>query len=361
MGVLCELILKLNNGRCGGMNLFDQIQGLSGENLTSELLRYLMVTSPEVKSCVIRKFSEKSPTGPILSNYRFSCESEYGTRDDDENYGRLDFLIETDNAIIGIENKLNAVFQEGQPEKYLKSLVKINNAFREIRPNITPILFILCPESRMSDAKLAEKRCGETNPDVKVGILTWESLLASLGRLDLQHNNSASIILREFVQYVESEISFFSDYENTFPHLLKRIEPNGTAEQIALLNELWKYFPGSGKRRSFGEDYVGYYFIPKASSDNDNSSTHTGWYGFIRSSKIVCEEYRSDTEAEFVITSTYEPDSLPDEYSVCELPSGWDLRRPGDPKYTWRLELQKSWNKPDDWRNLIAPFQAEKN
>ena len=42
------------------MDIFTTIQGLKGENLTSEVLRYLVFNSSEVRSAFIKLLSDKS-------------------------------------------------------------------------------------------------------------------------------------------------------------------------------------------------------------------------------------------------------------------------------------------------------------
>ena len=86
---------------------------------------------------MIRTISDISPVGPIIVNKHFSVFTEVSARtgqqendeassDDAEEaeyselstQGRIDILIQTDDAVVGVENKFGADFQKGQPGKY---------------------------------------------------------------------------------------------------------------------------------------------------------------------------------------------------------------------------------------------------
>ena len=137
------------------MSIFSEVEGLSGENLSSALLRYLIFNSSEVRDAVFSYLSDESPSGPISYASHFACTTEYPTTDEsfESKSGRLDILIQTDNMAIGIENKFFAEFQEGQPQKYLKSLADVSESLSKIsHSEVRPVLYVLCPESRKTEA-----------------------------------------------------------------------------------------------------------------------------------------------------------------------------------------------------------------
>ena len=109
------------------MDVFSEIEGLSGENLGSALFRYLIFNSYEVRDSVITLFSDRSPIGPISYTSHFACRTEYPTSHKEFGDGRLDILIQLDDVVIGIENKFFAQFQENQPKKYVQTLKKLPN------------------------------------------------------------------------------------------------------------------------------------------------------------------------------------------------------------------------------------------
>ncbi len=99
------------------LNIFAEFEGLSGENLSSAILHYLLLNSEEVREVLIDYLSNNSPQGLIRAYEHFSVRKEYPTYDKALGNGRLDLLIQVDNFAIGIENKFHASFQDGQPEK----------------------------------------------------------------------------------------------------------------------------------------------------------------------------------------------------------------------------------------------------
>ncbi len=333
------------------MNLFNHIQGLKGETLTSSLMKYLLVTSQEVRTTFMEYLSDKSPIGPIISFSRFCCETEYVTKNDTHN-GSLDLLIECDNAIIGIENKLNAEFQPDQPGKYLDTLLNISKSENRLRNNVDPVLFILCPENRIPDSEVAISKIN--SHEVKVKTITWEELLDNLHKIIIKTDSRTKVILADFIKYIENEISFYPEYRNIFPHLLSRFSPNGTPEQKSILIELWKYFPNAGKKLSFGESYSGYYFEPLFDSDNNGENNHIGWYGFVDSNVV---EPLNDNIVSFIVMSTYKPADLSKKFIPTELlKSGWSLGRSENSVTTWRLDLDIDWDKPEKWRRIFGSF-----
>ena len=60
--------------------------------------------------------SAGSKQGPLSSESRFPCKREIGTRDEDDRQGRVDLVIETDDAVIGLGNELYTGFREGQQQ-----------------------------------------------------------------------------------------------------------------------------------------------------------------------------------------------------------------------------------------------------
>jgi len=85
------------------MDVFSEIEGLSGENLGSALLRYLIFNSHEVRDSILSLLSDNSPIGPISYTSHFSCRTEYPTTHTQYGNGRLDILIQLDpSSTVGI-------------------------------------------------------------------------------------------------------------------------------------------------------------------------------------------------------------------------------------------------------------------
>jgi hypothetical protein len=134
------------------MNLFTELEGLSGEGLATAGLRLLLLRSPACKEAFVRELDALSPFGPLLSNSHFSCYTEHPTHDESEGSGRLDLCIELDDVVVGIEVKLSAVFQPSQPAKYEAELKRMVGVLTELRrQEVRHFLVVLAPERRRSE------------------------------------------------------------------------------------------------------------------------------------------------------------------------------------------------------------------
>lgn len=123
------------------MDIFSEIEGLSGENLGSALLSYLIFNSHEIRDAFISLLSDRSPIGPISYTSHFACRTEYPTTNKELGDGRLDLLIQLDDVVIGIENKFFANFQNDQPRKYRESILNVASSLQSI--NLTEVRAII--------------------------------------------------------------------------------------------------------------------------------------------------------------------------------------------------------------------------
>ena len=108
----------------------------------------------------------------------FACFREYETIDEAANQrGRIDLLIETDDFVIGVENKFYAKFEDEQPNKYLKSLKENSQGLTQLRAKYLRhisgsnyMVVVLAPKRRRDEIKPVIKR----NPHLTS--LTWEEV-----------------------------------------------------------------------------------------------------------------------------------------------------------------------------------------
>lgn len=322
------------------MNIFSEIEGSSGERLSSALLRYLIFNSPEIRDDIIRLFSKKSPVGPLEYFSHFSCETEFPTTDDDHGNGWLDILIQLDDVVIGIENKFNAPFQEGQPKKYINTLEQIRSSLSEIRRSeVRRLLFLLCPASRIAEAT------SKIQNIANAAVVTWEEVLDTLKSVKAVSNPVSSVVYREFVKYLERQLVFIDSFKTKLPHFNRSFPDYGTVLQAELVKAVWPYFPRAGPRLSKGTIWVGYYFYVDAKIEEK------GWYGFLPASQI---QDTTGNCAEFVIASTYDP-KLSEEFIPVRLTSDVFIGEPDRTK-AWIIRFDDEWDKADVWRKKLEPF-----
>ena len=330
------------------MSLFTEIEGLSGENLSSALLKFLLINSSEVREKVLHVLSDNSPptVGPFGWVNHFACRTEYQTHDGNgDNAGRIDLLIQTDDVVIGIENKFYAPFQGDQPRKYLGSLQRAAEALGQINQcNAKAVMFVICPESRFGEAKNAIECLNN------VAVITWEKLLNVFKGLNPNQlsNALARSVLVEFIRFLDEYFEFIRDFPRKHPHYFNAFPDYGSPTQNELVARLWPLFHSSGRRLGSGRTWTGYYFY------NDTRTEHKGWYGFVPKSEI---QGFNTKEASFVIASTNRPAQLGPEYREVKLVNDKFIGEPGK-THAWVLEFNNDWTEFDKWRTVLQPFQV---
>jgi len=189
------------------VNLLSELQGLSGENLCSATLRLLLIRSQDLRNSFVDLLSSKNNLGPITLGSHFSCTLEEPTVEESGNCGRLDLLLEVSDAVIGIENKLNAGFQNGQPHKYLKTVADRASGLSNLRKKLyTPIVAILAPESRKKEI---EEVIGTSKSFV---FLSWEVVRANLSHAAADLDAPTDVIMRALFSYVYQQTSLFPEW-----------------------------------------------------------------------------------------------------------------------------------------------------
>ena len=320
------------------MDIFSEIEGLSGENLGSALLRYLIFNSQEVRESILSLFSDTSPFGPITYSTHFACRTEYPTSHSKYGDGRLDLLIQLDDVVIGVENKFFAQFQRGQPEKYLESLEQVATLLKTInKAEVKVALYIICPNSRKNETH------GLISGLKNVKIITWQDLLSRLRDLKEISNPIAKVVLSEFIKYLERHFIFIHDFEKKFPHYRGYFPNYGTPLQRELVGKLWSFFPKPGSI-SNGKTWIGYYFY------TDPEIEETGWFGFVPN-KEICSE--TNNESELVIASTYRP-NLSNDFIEINVQDNF-IGAPGRTN-AWIIKFDRHWKTVDKWSNELAPF-----
>lgn len=266
------------------MSLLSKINGLRGENLCSAVLAHLLLRSPEAREHVIRLISDNAPRGPIYVRNQFAVFREEAAYSDEQGgdasskRGRVDLVIETDDAVIGIENKFNAPFQEGQPAGYLGLLRNRSEQLSRMRGRpFTHALMVLAPVGREAEvrARFKEQQLEDAE------FLSWEGLLCGLNQVDPSSPVDAFLI-RELTQYAESELGSTHDLARLLPHLTRAWAPRGTTTQRAFMNTfVWSLLDegvkSNGRYQSgSGNSYYGFYLRPGNVHANDEL-----WIGFV--------------------------------------------------------------------------------
>lgn len=341
------------------MSIFSEIAGLSGENLGSALLKYLLINSIDVRLRFMNYLSDNSPIGPLGSSSYFGCQTEFSTSDETNGNGRIDILIQADDIIIGIENKFYADFMGNQPEKYKKDLDEVAKAMASIyRRKPRYVIYVLCPESRLEEAK------SHVTDENYISFITWEGALSILEDAKAHDEISDPVtrsVLVEFIKFLKEYFSFVTDYERKLPHY-SSFQDGGSQIQAELVGKLHPLFFDSGPRLSFSKEWIGYYFYNSA---RINNAGHSGWYGFVRQSLIVTPMLgdQAGKSASFIIASTYKPACINEKIykEITMKHENFSGNKQRKKNYCWAVDLEKIGTKKSDWQEALSPFQKDPN
>jgi hypothetical protein len=233
------------------MNLFSDLEGLTGEGLAMAGLRLLLLRSPACKEAFVRDLDALSPFGPLLSNSHFSCYTEHPTHDENNGGGRLDLCIELDDVVVGIEVKLGALFQPSQPAKYEAELKRMASVLSELRrQKVRHFLVVLAPEQRRAEIVRHLSR-GQA-------VLSWETVLTSLGEAS-GGDTFVEVLIDEYRRFLRDHLHFLPGFAEWAHHLNASWNQKGTDYQKDFLRRLVGLLPNP-TRMGRGPDWVGYYF-----------------------------------------------------------------------------------------------------
>lgn len=327
------------------MNIFLETEALSGEDLTTAILRVLLLRSQEIREAIVRTLSDASRLGrPISLASHFSCLLQHATEDQaSSRWGRLDLLIETDDAVVGIENKLFAAFQENQPEKYLDAVRSYAESLAVLRQqkSLGHFVAVLAPDSRQREVQ--DRIRGNDH----LTFVSWERVLKALTEAGSRLDPITETIRDSFIGFMEDKLAFMRGFQHWSLHLGRRFDHYGTPLQQQIVRKLWEFFPDPGRRLSNGKTWVGYYFCV-------SSKRHSAWFGFVPDPEI---ESGAEQAAELIIATSF-PLSLPAAHF-----RALTLRNKAffgqRPVWAWAVRYDAAWSTPEKWQEALDPVNKQ--
>lgn len=329
------------------MNVFSAVEGLRPEELTSAMLRVLVESSDVVRSIFLDLVSEPG-FEPISAGRQFACETERHAEEADEGgeivRGRIDLLLECENAVIGVENKLFAGFQDDQPWKYLKHIRdRARQLAKERGCEVRPILVILYP--RVQEGKIKEHLQTRHKEGKEPRLIHWEDLTQRLSVVDAFDTRTA-VLAAEFCDYLKSKIGFLNNWDEILRKLDRwhsgHSEHHRTVVQT-LAYHLTDLFPNFGKFATGGGS-IGYSFNFVSTDD----SATRGWLGFIKGSEIVeCDPEKAALVV--ILPSALGFRGAPDLTQVLLRNGDWY----GVPLDAWTIDYDESWGHVSRWQDTL--------
>ena len=350
------------------MNLFTEIEGQKGEMLAVSGLRILLTEYSSFRNEFARLLSgKKNPVGILSHEVSFACESEVSTNDEIGG-GRVDLVIEADNAVVGIEAKLGATLTAEQPRKYIKTLQSRAQGLGQARgvEHYPCMVVLLVPEWQLRQAKRVQVELKqEGHPAI---VISWLEVITAFDKAvaDSGRASEQVYIFRQWKDYVDAKTGRIADLELVWKYCLNNFPKRAGPMHRHIVRALWHLFPNGGGRMTTAHDYIGYDFYP---CDEDwetyESISCYGWYGFIRRSYLG-ESIRHGSECAFAIYTDFNPyaeDQRPNymkQIDVSEtLGHSWWTSPGRNSRYMWVLDIEgqeKEWERPEQWQEMLQPF-----
>ena len=328
------------------MNLFAEIEGLRGENLSSALLRFILMRSQDARTKLAELLSGQGGES-FSAMHRFACLLEGGTQDETHGSGRIDLLIEMDDALVGIENKFNAGFQDGQPHKYLDFLIKRAAQLSEggfISKNRV-LLVILAPDARRSEIQNSIAKLPRDQQRI-CRFLSWESVLAALLEVVSTQDSKTREVIVDFSVYVNRYLkqSFFHKGAQWL-RSLENWSRYGSERQRQVVSELSEFFPSVSGKPSQGDNWRGYYFGER------------GWFGFVEETTISTggQAERPRRNAEFVVVISFDPIAEPDGDCFHKIKMTNQGFCGAPEKMAWVVDVEKLTSR-ESWVSALKPI-----
>lgn len=189
------------------LDFLETIEGTSGEELTSAVLKYLIVNSATFRDCLIERISRKVPVGyaPSFRNGLY-CRTEYPTEDQQLGNGFIDILLADGEPkeisfVAALEVKLWAAFTPDQPAKYLNTLKRL-----VVNADVSRLaIIVLAPDERKDDVEKHLKE-QETKLLLTPGCLwnwQWSDIRNDLMRVTQEESTSISLVAKWLLRFLK--------------------------------------------------------------------------------------------------------------------------------------------------------------
>jgi hypothetical protein len=347
------------SGSCGKMSfqpmhLFDQLIIREAEVFTCRVVSYVLQRSPELRDALISVVNSKVPERWLLNRSHFSCSLEYPTEDSGSGDGRIDLLVEIDNAVLALEAKLVASLSPTQPSKYMQTLKTVAKKLSDLRHlEVADIVVLLIPKGRQAEAQavLAKSALPSDSPKC---VITWEELFEAW-RSARAVDDVARFVLDELEHFVSAQTGRWKDFSRLLPLLRSPLAQATHDAHYEFLAWLYPAFRSNrpylnsrlmAPRRRADRTYIGYYF---ALGQVDGC---WGWFGF------VDPRFAGEADAKepvLVMGADFDIDCLDENVF-----SPVTFTHPGFHKDAqwWRIRFDRTWDDLTRWQQALLPVRT---
>ena len=314
------------------------------------MLRYLLLSSTDVRASFLKLLSDASPVGNLSAEYSFGCHLEVATKHD-KGTGRVDLLIETDTVLFGIENKLGAGFQDDQLQKYFPTLDEKAKALGVLRgiPSVLGFLVVLAPEARRGEVENYLKDARQAYMDsngfsvARYAFLSWNQILSAFRDLIPQVDSRTAFLISEFHSYLVDSIEFLPNFSEWITSLKNGKSEPSMEHQRKLLSALTKVVPNYRSAiRTQKDDWNGFVI-------NLNKS----YLGLIGRGYLSAEGLpRELNQRELVVVAKTPDTELGPAWVSCKYSADW--ARPLKLS-SWIIDFDETWTTKEKWEDVLSP------
>lgn len=375
------------------IDLFQELAGKKGEVMAVAALRYLLMRNRPLREQFLKTLGTSVSYTLYQDFSYFGCELErscWPDQDTDASPGRLDMLVESNTAVVGIEAKLGHQIRAEQIKKYLPELARRQTLLAKLHGEpVEQHMILLVPQWQKKDAEAAIATvkgtlAGETSPSNgqyqpdSLQVITWDDII---NNLKSAYDDAAITCEDKFVlNTLESYIHYWTGQIANFDLLWKaaynEYKIGNPMPQRELIEHLRQFFnTGDSNLGANAKYHIGYSFSPDFTDDQDSVSWKNirwGWFGFIHQS-ILAKYIDNAPASAFCLFTDYLPDSH-DNIHFKHVPNDQlrnDLKKwlyrddESRGKHLWILSQSAATDikleKPESWQMILRPFITHKN
>jgi hypothetical protein len=340
------------------MRLFDLFLASEKEAFACGVVHYLLLRSPELRDALITTINERVPSIALTNNTHFSCTREWATEDTApvKTKGRVDILLEVDNAVIGIEAKVRAPLSDDQPHKYIDAVKGHADGLAKIRKRpVHSVIVLLLPiwQMRFAEDMLVSKK--SDFHEVTVCALAWDTLFDAWRGARVT-DSVARFVVDEFERFVSIQTGSNADFPRLLPLIkesLSEARHDAHYEFVVWLSSAFRGNRATLRTRLQREldprvrTYTGYYFL------TPQTDGLWGWYGF------VDPRFAGDPTGKapvLVMGTDFDVPDLEESKNVFQRIQFTHEAFSPDAKW-WKIRFNKDWDNLNRWREALAPMQ----
>jgi hypothetical protein len=263
----------------------------------------------------------------------------------------MDLMIEADNVVLGIENKLDAPFQDGQPMKYLSTIEQRARELSKLRnAQLDYLIVMLEPANRRPESERRIRGQEAPSRQDHYAWMAWEKLLIAIGRCEHALDSRSQVVAKLLQEYLQDRISFpISKCEQHLSQTRAWFPSGGSEPQRDMVTRLCELLsPYAGRRIGYGATWAGYYV-----GRGQLREGHVAWLGFVSKREL---KGGTPEGAELLVAATFDIE-FSAEFHRVKLEHEFLGRGTRDRTRAWTIDFSGTWCSRERWVEALEPFR----